>query len=237
MTVDTKQYPGFANLSAMGSDANVIKFLMKSAMTRLNTSLPVEVLAVKAAGVDPVGFVDVRILVDQITADDKTHQYGMIPNVPYFRLQGGDKAVIIDPEVGDIGMACFCSRDISAMKNARKGAPPGSRRMYDISDALYVGGFLNKAPTHYIQFTNDGILVHTPGAVTVEAATAMIKATTSATVNAPSVSIGQGGATLRSMIDERFVAAFNSHTHPSNGAAPSTSVITASVATSATKAN
>lgn len=169
MTVDTKQYPGFANLDAMGSDANVIKFLMTAAMSKLNTSLPVEVLSVKTTGVAPVGYVNVRILVDQITADGKTHQYGEIPNVPYFRLQGGNKAIIIDPEVGDIGMACFCSRDISAMKNARKGAPPGSRRMYDISDALYIGGFLNKAPTHYIQFTDGGIIVSTPGSVTVNA--------------------------------------------------------------------
>ena len=182
MTVDTKQYAGFANLDAMGSDANVIKFLMTAAMSKLNTSLPVEVLSVQATGNAPVGYVNVRILVDQITADGKTHQYGEIPNVPYFRLQGGNKAVIIDPEVGDIGMACFCSRDISAMKNARKGAPPGSRRMYDISDALYVGGFLNKTPTHYIQFTDGGIIVSTPGSVTVNAGS-------SATVTAPETTI------------------------------------------------
>ena len=106
---------------------------------------------------------------DQITGNDKTVPHGVIPNVPYFRIQGGNKAIIIDPEVGDIGMACFCSRDISSVKNARKNAPPGSRRTYDISDALYVGGFLNKAPTHYIQFTNSGILVHTPGTATIEA--------------------------------------------------------------------
>ena len=195
----------------MGSDANVIKFLMKSAMTRLNTSLPVEVLAVKAAGVDPVGFVDVRILVDQITADDKTHQYGMIPNVPYFRLQGGDKAVIIDPEVGDIGMACFCSRDISAMKNSRKGAPPGSRRTYDISDALYVGGFLNKAPTHYIQFTDGGILVHTPGEVNINAATA--------NVNAPEINLNgnttvNGNLAVNGTQTNNGVNTGSTHTHP-----------------------
>lgn len=178
MTVDTKQYPGFAGLSAMGTDANVIQFLIKAAMSKMNTSLPVEVLDVKTTGVNPVGFVDVRILVDQITADDKTHQYGRIPNVPYFRLQGGNKAVIIDPEIGDIGMACFCSRDIAAMKNARKGAPPGSRRMYDISDALYVGGFLNKTPTHYIQFTDGGILVHTPGTATVNASEIILNGNT-----------------------------------------------------------
>lgn len=109
--------------------------------------------------------------------------------------------------------------------------------MYDISDAMYFGGFLNKAPTHYIQFTNGGILVHTPGSVNVEAATVNVKATSSATVNAPSVSIGQGGSTLRAMVDERFVAAFNGHSHPSNGAVPSVQIPVASVSTSATKAN
>lgn len=212
MTVDTKQYPGFANLDAMGSDANVIKFLMTAAMSKLNTSLPVEVLSVKpAAQHEPVGYVNVRILVDQITADGKTHQYGEIPNVPYFRLQGGNKAVIIDPEVGDIGMACFCSRDISAMKNARKGAPPGSRRMYDISDALYVGGFLNKAPTHYIQFTDGGIIVSTPGSVTVNAGAG-------ATVTAPAITLNgnttvNGNLAVNGTQTNNGVNTGSTHTH------------------------
>lgn len=204
MTVDTKQYPGFANLDAMGSDANVIKFLMTAAMSKLNTSLPVEVLSVKTTGIAPVGYVNIRILVDQITADGKTHQYGEIPNVPYFRLQGGNKAVIIDPEVGDIGMACFCSRDISAMKNARKGAPPGSRRMYDISDALYVGGFLNKAPTHYIQFTDGGILVHTPGTATVNASEIILNGNT--TIN--------GNLAVNGTQTNNGVNTGSTHTHP-----------------------
>lgn len=206
MTVDTKQYPGFAGLSAMGTDANVIQFLMKAAMSKMNTSLPVEVLDVKTTGVNPVGFVDVRILVDQITADDKTHQYGRIPNVPYFRLQGGNKAVIIDPEIGDIGMACFCSRDIAAMKNARKGAPPGSRRMYDISDALYVGGFLNKAPTHYIQFTDGGILVHTPGSVSINAGD-------KATVTAPNIEMN-GDVDVFGALRNNGVNVGSTHNHP-----------------------
>lgn len=212
MTVDTKQYPGFAGLSAMGTDANVIQFLMKSVMAKLNTSLPVEVLDVKTTGVNPVGFVDVRILVDQITADDKTHQYGRIPNVPYFRLQGGNKAVIIDPEIGDIGMACFCSRDIAAMKNARKGAPPGSRRMYDISDALYVGGFLNKTPTHYIQFTDGGIIISTPGSVTVNAGS-------NADVTAPSINLNgdttiNGNLAVNGTQTNNGVNTGSTHTHP-----------------------
>ena len=224
MTVDTKQYPGFANLDAMGSDANVIKFLMTAAMSKLNTSMPVEVLSVKTTGIAPVGYVNIRILVDQITADGKTHQYGEIPNVPYFRLQGGNKAVIIDPEVGDIGMACFCSRDISAMKNARKGAPPGSRRMYDISDALYVGGFLNKAPTHYIQFTDGGIIVSTPGSVTVNAATL-------ATINAPTTKINgnlevsgnttmQGNTAVEGSLTNKDVNVGYNHTHAGSPTAP-----------------
>jgi len=84
-------------------------------------------------------------------------------------LQGGSNAVIIDPQVGDIGMACFCSRDISSVKNARMQAPPGSRRAYDFSDAMYVGGFLNQAPTQYIHFTGSGIIIYSPTSITHEA--------------------------------------------------------------------
>ncbi len=191
MTVDTQQYYGQTDTTTGQGAWNAMRFAIQQQMLGLNTSLPVEVVSVRAAGVAPVGFVYLRILVSQVTGDDRTVDHGEIPNVPYFRLQGGANAVIIDPEPGDIGMASFCSRDISAVKNARQAAPPGSRRSYDFSDAMYVGGFLNKAPTQYIQFTEGGILVH----------------------SASSVKIGNTEAELRRLVDERFVAFFNGHKH------------------------
>ncbi len=191
MAVDTKQYYGQTDPTTGQGNWNTMRFAIQQQMLGLNTSMPVEVLSVQAAGVAPVGFVNIRILVSQVTGDDRTVDHGEIPNVPYFRLQGGANAVIIDPEPGDIGMASFCSRDISAVKNARQAAPPGSRRSYDFSDAMYVGGFLNKAPTQYIQFTEGGILVH----------------------SASSVMVGDTEAALRRLVDERLIQLYNAHTH------------------------
>ena len=75
---------------------------------------------------------------------------GEIHNVPYFRLQGGTNAVIIDPEVGDIGFCGFCSRDTSIVKRIRAMAPQSVYRTSDISDAFFFGGWSSKAPEQYI---------------------------------------------------------------------------------------
>lgn len=201
MATDTNQYFGFTDPTTNGGEFNRLRFIIQQQMMGLNTSMPVRVLSVNATGVAPVGFVSIQILVDQITGNGMTVPHGEIPNVPYFRYQGGENAVIIDPAIGDIGLACFCSRDISSVKNARKSAPPGSRRSYDFSDAMYVGGFLNKAPTQYIHFTSGGILIHSNTAV----------------------HSGNVEDTVRKLVDERMVTLFNAHTHTSGGPGGATS--------------
>ena len=228
MTVDTKQYFGQADPTTNQGDWNQQRFAIWQQMLKLQTSAPVTVTAVSASGVAPVGFVSVKVMVDLLTGEQKTIDGPTITNVPYMRYQGGDKAVIIDPEVGDIGIACFASRDISAVKSARKSAPPGSLRAYDFSDAMYIGGILNKAPTHYIHFTNGGITIHTPGNVTVQAGG-------NASITAPNISLGSGSGTLRELVDSRMIALFNSHTHGSGptpnqtmGAGQTTSITKAS---------
>lgn len=229
--VDNTQYFGQTDPTTASGDWNRQRFLIQQQMAKLNTSMPVRVTAVSAGGVSPVGFVSVRILVDEITGNDMAIPHDDIVNVPYMRLQGGSNAVIIDPEVGDIGMACFCSRDISSVKNARKNAPPGSRRMYDFSDCMYVGGFLNAAPTQYIQFTAGGIIVHSPTKVRAEAPTVQLD-------GSAAVQLGDVEATLRRIIDERLIAIYNAHTHTSGGAGvPVTPLTLATVATAITQAN
>lgn len=216
MATDTELYYGQTDLTSDQGEWNRLRFAIQQQMLGLNTSMPVQVISVQASGVNPVGFVSIQILVDQVTGNDMTIPHGEIPNVPYFRLQGGTNAVIIDPVMGDIGIACFCSRDISAVKNARAVAPPGSRRAYDFSDAMYMGGFLNAAPTQFIQFTDGGILVHSSDAV----------------------SVGNTSAALRALVDERIIAIYNAHTHSSGGSGPPGSpIVPANVLTSITKAN
>lgn len=189
MTTDTTLYYGQTDPTTDQGDWNRLRFAIQQQMLALNTSMPVRVLSVQAGGIGPVGFVSIQILVDQVTGDDKTVPHGEITNVPYVRLQGGANAIIIDPQVGDIGLACFSSRDISAVKNARSDAPPGSRRAYDFSDAVYIGGLLNGTPTQYIQFTEGGILVHSPNTVTVQAQSAVVEAATVAVEASASIAL------------------------------------------------
>ena len=179
--------------SDFDSEQNGLNFAIQQAMLKLQTALPVRVMAVRNSGVSPVGVVDITVLVDMVDGQGNTVQHGTISNVPYFRLQGGANAVIVDPSPGDIGMACFCSRDISAVKSVKDAAPPGSWRSHDFSDALYLGGFLNGTPTSYIQITDGGILVH----------------------NTSGVKLGDTGADVRRLVDERMLEWANSHTHGS----------------------
>lgn len=210
MTTDNNLYYGLTDVATGQGGWNQQLFLIQQQMLGLNTSLPVKVLSVNATGVNPVGFVSIQILVDQITGDNKTISHGEIPNVPYFRLQGGNNAVIIDPEVGDIGLACFSSRDISAVKNARQEAPPGSRRSHDFSDAMYIGGFLNKAPTQYIQFTSGGILIHSPSNIKLEAPIVDIQA---ATVNITANLNVTGNAAFTGTMNNNGVNIGSNHQH------------------------
>lgn len=228
MATDSQQYFGFTDPTTTQGEWNKLRFAIQSQIANLNTSLPVRVKSVTGIGVNPVGFVSIEILVDEVTGNDMTIPHGEIANVPYVRLQGGSNAVIIDPEVGDIGMAMFCSRDISAVKNARQSAPPGSRRMYSFSDCAYMGGVLNGAPTQYIQFTAGGIIIHSPTSVKGEAPLIQMSAT--------DVQLGNLGGALLRLIDERLIALFNAHKH-GGGPAPDSPLTLAAVATTITKAN
>lgn len=196
-------------------DFNRQRFVIDQALLRVQTALPVEVVAVtNDGGLSPVGFVDVVPLVNQIDGKGNPVPHATIYNLPYNRIQGGNNAIVIDPEVGDIGMAAFCSRDISKVKKTKSRANPGSFRSHSYSDGMYFGGFLNGTPTQYIQFSAAGIVVHSPVAVTISAPVANVTATTSATVTAPIISLGGAGQTVRRLVNELFQSLFNGHTHP-----------------------
>lgn len=215
---------GFATVNDHAGPYNAERLRILNMISKLATSQPVEVMNVHApVGIAPVGFVDVRPLIGQKSADGTITPHGIIPNVPYFRLQGGANAVVIDPAVGDIGMGHFASRDLTSVKNARAAAGPGSDRMYDMSDCMYVGGVLNEAPTQYILFNSAGITVLSPTAVTVQAPevqascqTASITASVSAAITAPLIQLGAAGQTLLKFITSAFQSIYNNHVH-SNG--------------------
>lgn len=113
--------------NAVWSEYNRIYFAISQAIAKVQTATLVQIMAVTNAGeVDPVGFVDIMPLVNQVDGNGNPTPHVTIYNIPYLRIQGGTNAIIIDPQVGDIGIAVFTSRDISKVKSTKAQANPGS---------------------------------------------------------------------------------------------------------------
>lgn len=182
---------GYTNLQSPTSDATqseAINFIIKQYLVGVRTAMLVEVKGVSNnGGISPVGTVDIIPLVSQLDGAGNVISHGQINGVPYFRVQGGSDAIIIDPKVGDIGIAVIADRDISAAKNARKESPPGSKRRFHFSDAMYIGGLLNGTPSQYIRFSTEGIEVNSPTKIINIAPIIENNASSSFTVNAPSI--------------------------------------------------
>lgn len=146
--------------------ASELQAVIKSLVGKIHTNQLVEVVGIyDSDDLAPVGFVDIKQLVPMIDGSNNVYDTGVIKKVPYFRLQGGANAIVINPKVGDIGLAGFCERDISMVKRNRKLSPPNTRRQYSINDAVYWGGFLNGTPSQYIQFLESGIKIKSTGDV------------------------------------------------------------------------
>ena len=145
--------------------------IVRSLMGKNHTLMLGEVMAVtqEASEVSPVGFLSVRPMVFMIDGSNNNYDRATINNVPFFRLQAGGNAVILNPKVGDIGLIAYCERDISMVKRNKKQAAPNSRRQFNINDAVYLGGMLNSAPTQYVQFTDNKIIVKATNEIILDA--------------------------------------------------------------------
>lgn len=162
---------GLERPQTTAGEYNKLIFAISQAISKLQTVTLVRVEAVtNSGGVSPVGFVDVLPLVHQIDGLGNPTPHGLVPNLPYVRLQGGPDAIILDPKVGDIGICLFASRDISKVKVAKKPSPPGSFRQYSFCDGLYLGGVLNGTPSQFVRFHAGGIAITTPGTVAITSA-------------------------------------------------------------------
>lgn len=181
------------------NDYGTLRFVIQQMLSRVATSTLVRVVSCSnSGGISPWGTVTVQPLINQVAGDDTTWPHQNLYKLPYCRLQGGTNAVIMDPEPGDIGLACFASRDISALKEqsaidtVKGGTPgvnPGSARQFSMSDGLYVGGVLNGTPVQYVAFSSEGITVHSPTKVRVTAPLIELTADTSVTVEAPTITL------------------------------------------------
>lgn len=143
------------------SEYGTLAFVVKQIVGAISSATIVKVIScTNSGGVSPFGFVDAQPLVNQLDGLGNSVPHALLYHLPYFRLQGGANAIICDPEPGDLGIAIIADRDVSTVKNTQAQANPGSRRRFDMSDGIYVGGILNKVPTQFVEFiTGTGITV------------------------------------------------------------------------------
>jgi hypothetical protein len=155
----------------VATDFATLSFIVQQALSRVQTLTLVRIVdCTNEGGIVPVGTVTVQPLVNLMSGDRVAFKHKPLYKLPYVRIFGGSNAVILDPQPGDIGLAGFCSRDISAVKNAKAEANPGSFRQFDMADGIYIGGCLpTTAPAQYIAFSDEGIAVVSPTEVRIEA--------------------------------------------------------------------
>jgi hypothetical protein len=174
---------GYADPTHGTSEFNTLNFIIDSALTKVNTATLVKVVGISEIGGphDPVGFVDITPLVARILGDGTTQLPGIIYHCAYMRIQGGTNAIIIDPVVGDIGIAIFAQQDISAVQTTRAPSNAGSNRVFSPADALYLGGVLNGEPLQYLKFAANGVTITSPTALIINAPTVTITGNTTFT--------------------------------------------------------
>ncbi len=190
-------FNGFQSGADGARQFEAISFLIRNMLSKLNTATLVKVMAVtNSGGVSAVGFVDIMPMVNMLDGKGNAVAHKTIYRCPYLRIQGGSNAVILDPQVGDIGIAVFADRDISSATANKAPSNPGSFRQFDAADGMYLGGVLNGVPSQYVQFAAAGITIHSPSAVVLSApdvqincTTLEIAATTSATITTPTLTV------------------------------------------------
>jgi hypothetical protein len=141
------------------SEFNKVAFLVRQMIALLDTMKLVQVQAVHGGGgaIASAGTVDVLPLVSQLDGQGNVTQQNTAYGIPWWRLQGGNGAVVCDPQVNDIGYVIVSDRDITNVVATQAAAPPGSFRKYNFADGIYVGGCLNGPPTQYLSFTAQGL--------------------------------------------------------------------------------
>ena len=145
---------------------------------------------------------DVKPLVTRTKENGEPINNSVIYGARVWRLYRGDCAIVANPVVGDIGFCVYCDRDTSLAFNSKKEGAPPTTRSHSRMDAIYIGGVVNKAPTHYITLGDDGISITSPKPVV---------------INSPLLQVtgdildqsGNQGTTV-----EKMREIFNNHHHP-----------------------
>lgn len=112
--------------------------------------------------VGPVGMLDVTPMVHMVDGVMRISEHGQVKKIAFVRMQAGNKAIIMDPKPGDLGLVVFADRDTSVVRKTKKPSAPGSSRRNDMADGIWVMSLLGDKPESYIQFMDDGSIAVSP---------------------------------------------------------------------------
>lgn len=203
-TPPTSAFPYNSDFESQFDPDRAQLFIITKLMRGLHTCTLVKVQAVQPVS-GKVGFVTVQPMIEETDTAGVVIAQSPIYNVPYLRYQGGASAVILDPAVGDIGLALLAERDITNIKTTLQPGAAATDRAHSSADALYIGGVLNPDATQYVQFqpSGAGIKIHSPGTVVLEAGSSVsITSGTTTTVNAPSGFVVNANMTLNGSMNQ-----------------------------------
>lgn len=149
---------GWQDAATTTSEVNTTEYLVDLIVGRRVHATLVRVTAVtnKPGELKKPGRVDVLPLLNQVDGRGQPTEHETAYGLCYFRYQGGKNAVLLDPEVGDIGLAVICDKDVSAVKAKEDRANPGSDRRGNIADGIYFGVNLGPIPEQYVRFFEEG---------------------------------------------------------------------------------
>jgi hypothetical protein len=134
------------------------QFQIDRALANVRTIVQVEVMSVMGGGVGAPPTVSVKPVVKVVDGQNNVTSHGTINNIPVTRVGCGNGSVICDPVAGDVGWMAIADRDSSVVQSSSGAeSQPGSRRMFDLADGIYIGTLFGGAPTQFLQFTTTGI--------------------------------------------------------------------------------
>lgn len=179
---------------------------------------PVKVISI--SGTAPNIVLDVMPLVMQQDPTGNPIENNALYNVPLWRHQRGNSAIIMDPVVGDIGLIAVCDKDTTLVRTSLGQSAPATNRKHSKSDAVYLGGVWNQAPTQYIEFADNSINVISPNPVNIKCTSANLTAPDGVLFDTPTLKVTGDiidNSTSQSSTVKQLRDAHNGHTHPVSG--------------------
>lgn len=144
--------------------------LVRQMLQAVHTAIPVKVVScTNNGGLAPIGRLTAIPMIEAVSDLGQASARAKLVDLPYLRIQAGANGIVMDPQEGDIGIAVFSEKDISGMLEAQGAAAPGSARVFDMADGIYLYSILGAAPTQFVQFSEDGIAITSPTKITLQA--------------------------------------------------------------------